>query len=221
MPRPKHRHARRPASRTGRRPHAGRWEVLAAHASEQPLGDGVVTATLEEVLEAMAAQPPDLPWSSMSAHVLPLIPRVRPYPNGMGDGVRTMTPPGITVGCAITNVHARAAKVDPALIHDGGREGIRTQWLQTGRSIGSVLVRAPTGLRRLFGSEPRRFITPMRDLIIGFPLRADLDLVRWHYTEIASLNPSCLGPMSYVLRDGRVIPEPLDGPNQDLRPRLA
>ena len=210
-----------------------------------------MTATIEEVLEAMTAQPTDLPWSSMSANLLPLIPRVRPYPIGMDDGVRAMAPPGIVVGfgidfgpgfitvtpalleqwsvsiaevmaCAIANVHWRAAQVDSASIHTGGREGIQSQWLQTNLSIGSVLVVAPTELARLFGPGPHRFITPMRDLIIGFPVDADPELVRWHYDEVASLDPNCLGPMSYVLREGRVIPEPLlEWPGSDLSARLA
>jgi hypothetical protein len=251
MSRPKQRPTRRSPTRTPRRRQETGWQILATHASDQPLGYGVISATLEETLEAMAAQPPDLPWSSMSTSLLPLIPRVRPYPVGMDDGVRTMAPPGITVGfgvdigpgfitvtpalldrwsvsiadvmaCAIANVHARAALVDPASILVGGRDGVRTEWLQTDRSIGSVLVVAPTELARLFGPEPHRFITPMRDLIVGFPVDADPELVRWHYDEVASLDPNCLGPTSYVLREGRVIPEPLwKWPGSDLSARLA
>jgi hypothetical protein len=238
MPRPKQHAARRSATRKPRKGRANGWQIVSAHAPDQWLGDGV-SATLEEMLEAMAGQPEDLPWSSVSNNVLPLIPRVRPYPIGMDDGVRTMAPPGITVGFgvdfgpgfitvtpallsqwsvsiadvmahAIANVHARAALVDPASIIVGGREGIQTEWLQTGRSIGSVLVLAPTELGRLFGRGPRRFVTPMRDLIMAFPVDADPELVRWYYDEITSLDPSCLGPVSYVFRDGRVVPEPLD-----------
>jgi hypothetical protein len=135
-----------------------------------------------------------------------------------GPGFITVTPALLeqwsvsiadVMACAIANVHWRAAQVDPASIHTGGREGIETKWLQTGRSIGSVLVLAPTELARLFGPEPHRFITPMRDLIIGFPVDADPELVRWQYDEVASLDPNRLGPMSYVHREGRVLPEPL------------
>lgn len=201
------------------------------------LGPGIEQAPLEEVLAALAAHGDELDWASVSSNVLPVIPRLRPYPDATPEPVRTLVPPGIVVGfgidigpafmnvsadllaswdiglgdltaCAIANVHRRATSIDRPSIHDGQIGPYPTEWLQTGVSVGSLLVFAPTELSRLFGG-PRFFITPMRDLIIGFPFDVDRDAAHWLYREIADLDPNCLGPIGYSFDGSRVVPEPL------------
>lgn len=227
--------------RSGRGRSEGRsrgWALGLADSPGQVLGPDLVSSSLDDVIEALTRVPSDLPWSGAAGSVLPLIPRVRPYPPGAPDGLMVMVPPGIPVGfgidfgpgflsinaqllerwaissadllaAALQNLHARAARIQRSEIHHGGPEPVVTEWLQTGRLVGSTLILAPTELERLFGPGARRFISPMRDLIIGFPPEADPELVCWYYAEIASQDPNCLGPISYLFSGGVVVAEPL------------
>ena len=239
MAQPPKRRAKRAKAASTRRNRLKGWQLHSISESLTALGEDVTTATLAEVLAAIEQQPSDLPWASVRQSILPLIPRVRAYPPGTPEGVRTMTAMGIVVGfgidlgpafitvnaellrgwsvsmsdlmaCALSNVHARAELVDRSMIVHGGGDGIAVDWLQTNRHIGSLLVLAPSELGRIFGSEPRRFITPMRDLIIAFPEECDLDEMRWYHDEVAAQDPNCLGPVSYLFADGRVLAQPMD-----------
>jgi hypothetical protein len=199
----------------------------------------VVSATLEELTQALIAQSPDLEWASVSRDVIPVMPRIRPYPDGFPEPLRVVVEPGVAVGYAIdigpafmgigmdlvrswgipfadvqaralANTIERASRIDLATIVDGSMDGTPTRWLQTGQSIGSVLVLVPDELRRIFGPEPRFFITPMRDLIIGLPADVDRELAAWLWLEVAALDPNCLGPIGYRF-DGHVVrPEAMD-----------
>lgn len=201
-------------------------------------GPGVEQAPLEEVIAALNAHADDIGWASVSSNVLPVMPRIRPYPGIIPEPVRTLVPPGVMVGfgidigpafmnvsqdllaswkigvgdlaaTAIANVHRRASSVHRAAIQGGQIGEYPTEWLQTGVSVGSTLVLAPTELRRLFDG-PRFFITPMRDLIIGFPPDVERDAAHWLYHEVADLDPNCLGPTGYHFDGVQVIPEPLE-----------
>lgn len=201
-------------------------------------GPGVVQASIEEVTAALMAHGQDLGWAAVANDVLPVIPRVRPYPPGAPDPLRTLVPPGILVGfgidigpafmnvsadllaswqisvadltaTAVANVHRRAASVRRSKIHHGEIGEYPTEWLQTDASVGSTLVLAPTELQRIFGG-PRFFITPMRDLIIGFPPDVERAAAVWLYHEIADLDPNCLGPLGYRFDGTRVLPQPLE-----------
>jgi hypothetical protein len=203
-----------------------------------PLGEGVVQAPLEEVLAALESNAA-LDWSSAAEQVLPVLPRLRPYPPGSPKPLVTMLPPGVATGFgidvgpafmnvtpelatswrigvadiatrAVANVHDRAGAVRASDIHVGNLAGARTEWLQTGRSIGSTLIFAPHHLRRIFGPEPRVFITPMRDLIIGLPGDVDSELALWLHAEIASEDPNCLGPTGYSFDGSGIRPFQLD-----------
>lgn len=202
-------------------------------------GEGIVQAPLEEVLAALTAQGEDLDWATVARNVLPVMPRARPYPGPAPQPLRTLVPPGIMIGFGIdigpafmnvnaellaswgvsiadvtatslANLHQRAATIRRSAIHRGQIGDCSTEWLQTGVSVGSTLVLAPTELQRLFRA-PRFFITPMRDLIIGFPPDVDRTEPHWLYHEIASLDPNCLGPIGYAFDGVRVVPEPLEG----------
>ena len=203
------------------------------------VGEGVVTATLEDLERALEGQPDDVNWAWASAHVIPVMPRIRPYPDGFPEPLRIIVDPGVAIGFAIdigpafmsvgpdllrtwgipladvhsrslANVTERSATIDVESIVEGSIGAAPTRWLQTGRSIGSVLVLVPDELRRLFGAAPAYFITPMRDLIIGLPPDVDRELATWLWMEVATLDPNCLGPVGYRF-DGRLVtPEPLD-----------
>ena len=118
--------------------------------------------------------------------------------------------------CAIRNVHQRGAGLRPADILRQPVGDVATEALQTGVSIGSTLVIAPSELCRLFGSSDRLFITPMRDLIIGLPPQIDPEFAWWLYFEFASLDPNCLGRMCYrLVEGGRIVTGLLEGPPPD------
>lgn len=204
-----------------------------------PLGEGIVGATLEDVEAALREQPDDMNWSWASRHLIPIMPRIRPYPPGFPEPLRMMVAPGVAIGFAIdigpafmgvgqdlvntwgksladvhaqclANVVTRAAAVRPSEIHNGGIGDTPTRWLQTGRSIGSVLVLVPDELSRLFGRAPAFFITPMRDLIIGLPADVDRELAAWLWLEVASLDPNCVGPIGYRFDGHGIRPESLE-----------
>jgi len=201
------------------------------------LGPGIVQAPIEKILAAVETGGEDLAWSAVENNILPVIPRVRPYSGDAPEPLRTLIAPGIVVGfgidigpaflnvsnelfsgwristadltaTAVANVHRRAATVRRSLIHRGQIGAFPTEWLQTGVSVGSTLVLAPSELQRLFGG-PRFFITPMRDLIIGFGIDVPHEEAHWLYHEIADLDPNCLGPTAYAFDGARVTPVPL------------
>ena len=199
-----------------------------------------MAASLAELQAALDNQPRDLAWEWASAHVIPVMRRIRPYPPGFPEPLYTVVDPGVAVGFAIdigpafmnvgadlvrswgiklADVHARslgnvierAHAVDGGSIVEGSIDTTPTRWLQSGQSIGSVLVLTPDEVARIFGSQAAFFITPMRDLIIGLPAAVDRELAAWLWLEVASLDPNCLGPIGYRF-DGRVVtPESLEG----------
>ena len=203
------------------------------------LGPGVVSATLDELQAALEGQPDDLAWDWASAHVIPVMRRIRPYPSGFPEPMYTVVDPGVAVGFAIdigpafmsigvdlvrswgirlADVHARslanvierAQAIDRGTIVRGSIDTTPTRWLQSGQSIGSVLVLTPDELGRIFGPRSAFFITPMRDLIIALPADVDRELAAWLWLEVATLDPNCLGPIGYRF-DGRTVsPESLD-----------
>ena len=199
------------------------------------LGDGVVTASPEELVAALEEIPKDLTWKWASSRVLPMLPRMRPWPGGSPEPLITVMPPGIAVGfgvdigpgcmavsaplleswsqspadlaaAATVNLHARAAEVVPSDVYRGSIADVPTAWLQTGRSIGSTLILAPAELTRLFGPEPLLLLAPMRDLLIGLPTDVDPELATWLYLEIAGGDPNCLGPSAFRLDGGTISP---------------
>ena len=66
-----------------------------------PAGPGVVTADLDSLLAAIERFDPDMPWKKARRDILPMLPRVRPFPGPPLDLVRVMLPPGILVGFGI------------------------------------------------------------------------------------------------------------------------
>jgi hypothetical protein len=113
---------------------------------------------------------------------------------------------------ALGRLHMLAAKVDRRDVHVGPIGDVEIRAVQTGYGIGSVLVLAPTELVRLFGREPRVFIAPMRDLLIGMPADVDLGFCAWLFDEIARQDPNCLAPRAFVFDGKSVTVQPLAPP---------
>ena len=228
-------------SRTRKHRRAGRSSrdlTISFHPGPAP-GPGVVSASIEEVLDALTRAPKDLDWPSLAHQVVPVMPRVRPYPPGTPEPVRTLVPPGVVVGFAVdigpayltinarllegwgltladvtaqalANLHERAATIDPGLIVREPIGGVPTAALQTGVHVGSTLVLAPAEVRRLFGPERRLFLTPMRDLIVALPADVDRSFALWLHHEFADLDPSCLGPLAYRFDGQSFVTEQLE-----------
>ena len=66
-----------------------------------PLGPGVVTADYGTVLAAIEQFDPEMPWKKARDRILPMLPRVRPFPGPELEMARAMLPPGILVGFGI------------------------------------------------------------------------------------------------------------------------
>jgi hypothetical protein len=230
---------RRTRRKGGRRKLKNGWRVEGLYPSEELLGPGVVSATPAEVFAAFEQLPPDLPWPAVAPRLLPMFDRVRPFPPGTPKLAQAIVPPGLPIGFgidlgpafitvsphlidgwsvsvgdvtaqALANLHAIAAEVAPTEVFKGPLAEVEVGYLRTGRGIGSTLVLAPTELARIFGAMPRVFITPMRDLIVGFPPDVDRELVAWLYEEIASGDPNCLVPRAFAFDGRQVTLERLD-----------
>lgn len=218
--------------RLRRRRSGGRWRVERLHYSDQPLGPNLIGATPEEVMAALDELPDDFHWPEMAPAILPIFERVRPYPAGYPPRVETIVPPGLKISLALdigpafahvtaemlerwevsladltaialANVHDRAAQVQPADVYWGPVGDVQVGALQTGRSIGSTLVLAPSELARLFGRDPRLLIAPMRDVIFGLPPGED-ELAAWLFHEIAAEDPNHLRPLLFAF-DGQSV----------------
>jgi hypothetical protein len=205
--------------------------------SSTPVGPDIVTPDLATVLAALQDAPQLDDWEAVGKLVIPVMPRVRPLPPGSPAPLRILLPPGIAVGFgidvgpafmtitaseldalgitqadlvarALANLLDRAERVDPAwIVHEPSGSGIAG--LQTGLSIASVLVLVPEHLARLFGTEPRLLVAPMRDAI--FAVREDDQaLAALLYEELATQDPNCLAPIAYQFDGRNVAVAPLD-----------
>jgi hypothetical protein len=231
------RHAGNHASRHGTSAHrrntpdGSPWTIVPLPGP--PLGPGVVVASLEEVLAALAAVPPDLDWGAVSGHILPILPRVRRHPPGFPAPLHVVVPPGLSIGFgldvgpafvtvsremlqawaltpadllanALENLQRYAARISPADVVRMTTAGTRVSLLQSEGGTGSALFLLPEQLERLFGSSPQLLLSPARDLVIALPLDVDRGLACDLFDHFASRDPDCLALVPLLLRDGRV-----------------
>jgi len=228
------RNARR---RADKRHRDDRW--VTKHVTDAPVGPDVVIPDPETVLRAIEAAPALNDWSAVRSLVIPVLPRARPDPPGYPPPLRRLLSPGVVVGfgvdigpafmivteeqCAVmgvsiadlvaqalANLGARADLVRPEELYRDEENGAVIAALQTGRSIASTLLLVPDQLRRLFGPQPRLFVAPMRDVLLGFPADTDLAVAAWWFEEIASEDPNHLQPMAFRFDGERVTVQPLD-----------
>ena len=176
---------------------AGLW--VSFHPSDEVVGTGVVMVSPKEVLAALETLPPELAWPDVADRVVPLFERMRPYPAGTPPLARVMLPPGVLAGFgidigpafvsvsaemlhrwglpaadvaaqALVNLHRRAAEIGPEEVFRAPVGDVESVSLQADHGIGSALVLAPSELARIFGRQPRRFIAPMRSVLVGLPI---------------------------------------------------
>lgn len=194
--------------------------VLSIHEGP-PLGPGVVSASPEDVLAAISRLDPDMPWKKTRDLVVPMMPRVRPYPAPAPDPVRVLLPPGILVGFAIDigpaltvigdgllkswsidpatlaetaldNLRARADACDPRIVHRDSVVDTPVQLLQTGVGLAASLLLVPEHLERFFGRGPHLLVAPMRDILIALPGGVDHEFAAWLAQEFEMLDPNHL-----------------------------
>ena len=229
-------HERRERRKREKRARRDRWQMSYLE-SDWPVGPNIVSASPAELEAAIERLPDKLTWEVVAPLIIPLFERVRPYPPGLPAPLQVFVPPGMHVGLgvdigpafitvsdelaagwrqsaadlaarAMGNLHATAADISPTEVVRQQLDAVETAWLQTGCGIGSVLVLAPTELERIFGGG-RRFIAPMRDLLIGLPDDVEPGFAGWLYAEIASQDPNCLHPRLFGLENGQLRVESL------------
>ena len=203
------------------------------------LGNGVETASMDAVVEAMGGLPRDLGWPAMAPHLIPILPRRRAMPFEAGPPFRVTLPPGIPTGFGIDigpaflivgesmlaswpigpadlvatgldNLRRRLRSVRPRDLHRDVFQGVPVRILQSGAGCASALVLVPDELERIFGAGPQCLIAPMRDLLISMPEDADRELVGWLNEEFASMDPNGLALDAFVLEGGALRYEALE-----------
>jgi hypothetical protein len=229
----KQRRIRRPGRRR-----LGNGLTLAIHEGP-PLGPGVVAASPEEVMAAIGRLDPDLPWAKVCDMIVPMMPRVRPYPAPAPDPVRMLLPPGILVGfgidigpaltviggglldtwdidigglarTALDNLDEKAAACDVELIHRDAVADVPVDLLQTGGGFAASLLLVPGHIERLFGPGPHLLVAPMRDILIALPADVDPEFASWLSEEFEVLDPNHLHLGGFHHERGIVTPVSLE-----------
>jgi len=192
------------------------------------LGNGVESASVEAVMQAMGGLPPDLDWTTMAPNVIPILPRRRTMPLEAGEPFRVTLPPGIPTGfgidigpallvvgqsllatwpvgpaelvaTALDNLRARMRTVRPRDLVRQAIDGVPVRVLQSGAGCASGLVLVEDELRRIFGGEPQCVIAPMRDIVLSMPADTDRAFVGWINDEFAEMDPNGLALDAFVL----------------------
>jgi hypothetical protein len=204
-----------------------------------PLGPGVVTADYQTVLAAMERFDPEMPWKKARARILPMLPRVRPFPGPELELARAMLPPGVLVsfgidlGPAITFVGASlidrwrvdvptlAATALANLRQLAGRcrrdDVIRDRIgdvpvtvVQSRLGIAASLILIPESLEKLLGPGPQLLLAPMRDILIALPPDVDREFAAWLAEEWEALDPNHLHLGGFRHERGMIVAEALD-----------
>jgi hypothetical protein len=198
-----------------------------------PLGPGIVSVPFEAVLAALRSAPDPDDWAAVGHLVLPVFPRRRPFSFDGPEPLRVQLPPGVLVGfgidlgpaiafvspemlerwpvtadgltaIALANLRERLADSGPDTVQQVERDGVWMRVLQTGLGIASTTVLLPDELRRIFGAGPQRFVAPMRDLLVSFPLASDPAVAADLVEDLAERDPNALAVESFVLDRGEL-----------------
>jgi hypothetical protein len=234
MPR-HHRHHRRSRPAPARTRHGLEGQVFDG---PEP-GPGVVSADPAAVMAALDDFDPDAPWEVERHRLIPLLPRLRPFPVDIEGLVRVMLPPGVLTGfgldlgpavtfvdgarlrrwgigveaaaqTALANVRRLVATCDPGAVHHGSIDGTPVAAFQSGLGIASTLILVPECIERFMGRGPHLLLAPMRDLLIALPAAADLDLVAWISAEWEAQDPNCLHLGAFRHERGSIAAVPLE-----------
>jgi hypothetical protein len=203
------------------------------------LGPGVVSADPATVLAALERLDPELPWKKVRDQIVPVLPRVRPFPGPDVDFVRALLPPGILVSFAIDigpaltfigsslleswrvdgatlaatalrNVRRLAGECDREHVLRDHIADIPVSVFQSGIGIASAMLLVPERLEALFGPGPNLLLAPMRDILIALPDDVDPDFAAWLADEWEVLDPNHLHLGGFRHERGDVIPVPLE-----------
>jgi hypothetical protein len=204
-----------------------------------PLGPGVVTADYQTVLAAMERFDPEMPWQKARAKILPMLPRVRPFPGPELELARAMLPPGVLVsfgidlGPAITFVGASLIdrwRVDVPTLAATALANLRqlagqcrrddvirdhigdvpVTVLQSRLGIAASLILIPESLEKLLGPGPQLLLAPMRDVLIALPPDVDREFAAWLAEEWEALDPNHLHLGGFRHERGMIVAEALD-----------
>jgi hypothetical protein len=197
---------------------------------DEPL---VVTAGVEEVMQAVEALNLDAPWAEVAPNIRFALPRRRAMPPGIADLPTRDYPPGIRVGLgldigpamlfvgseqligwdvtedrafdqALANVRARvAARKQFALIHER-IAGVPTVAFQSREGWASSLLLLPDELMRVLGNEDGLVLVPIRDLVLRLPLDADPGFALFLLEEFADADMNALDLPLFALLDGEL-----------------
>lgn len=200
--------------RAGRR---GRSRANGGNGHEEPF---VVSASMDEVLDAIEAIDLEQGWETIAPALVPLLPRRRPLPP-MDQPLTRVVAPGLRISYgvdigpafwyvaekqladwrvtadelaerALENVRARAlSRPQFGLIHEMVAD-IPTLAFQSREGWASALLLLPDELARVFGDEPRLILAPMRDVIFALPFDADRDFARWFLEELCAMDMNAL-----------------------------
>jgi hypothetical protein len=202
------------------------------------LGPGMTRASDAALFAAMNRIDPDRPWTQARADILPMLPRVRPFPAPV-EPIRIMLPPGILVGFgidigpalvmvdaaqlgrwkvgvetvtdhALANVRAESGRCEPTAVVHQSVDGVPVMALQTGAGIGASLLLVPETLPRYFGPGPHLLVAPMRDLLIALPATVDHEFAAWLADEWESMDPNHLHLGGWLHEGGTVCAVPID-----------
>ena len=202
-------------------------------------GPGVTRADDGTIRAVLSRIDPDRPWAEARRDVLPMLPRIRPYPFPI-EPVRTMLPPGILAGFgidigpalqvvdggqlerwgvdlatvagrALENVRREAARTDPGGVLHEPIHGVPVMALQTGRGIGASMLLVPETLERFFGAGPLLLLAPMRDLMVALPASVDHGFASWLADEWESMDPNHLHLGGWLYEAGTLCSVPLEG----------
>lgn len=204
-----------------------------------PLGPGVVSAPPEVVLAALGRLDPEMPWKKVRDQVVPVLPRVRPFPGPDLDFVRVLLPPGILVGFAIdigpaltfitssllgtwrmdrpsladvalANVRRLADELGPEHVLRDHIGDTPVAVLQSGIGISSALLLVPDRLPHLLGPGPNLLLAPMRDVLIALPSTVDPEFAAWLAEEWEALDPNHLHLGGFLHERGTIVPVPIE-----------
>lgn len=178
-------------------------------------------------------------WEDIARDVLPVFERARPFPFAMDPPALAVLPPGVTVGFgidagpafmriattqlegwpvdiaglaeqALANLARRARKAGQRdLMHDAIAD-VPVTVFQSMDGWASTTVLLPEAMLDLFGREPRFFIAPSRDVLVGLPIDVELEFATWLTEEFEAADPNALRLEGFEWRDGIVRCRPLE-----------
>ena len=165
------------------------------------LGPGMIRADQETIRAALERFDVGIDWPTARPLLLPMLPRLRPFPVAIPDLVSTIVSPGILINfgldlgpalsyvgaffldnwgidrgtltaTALDNVRRLARGCDAGLVVRSTIDGTPVDAFQSGAGISSTLLLTPELLPDFFGPGPH-LLAPMRDVILALPATVD------------------------------------------------